>query len=102
MSLAAIAQALPFKDELFDYILDVGGPGVHASKSEEINEWVIEATRVLKKKGKFVSLLNKLNMLVLMKINKKLTQHGHTAYYEENSNEIPPTIIREIIIKKAS
>ncbi len=100
-SVAAIAQNLPFADETFDYILDVGGPGVHASKPSEINQWVPEVIRVLKKNGKFVSLLDKLNSLILNRINSKLNKEGHTAYYEEKKGEIPSIVVREIIIKKA-
>jgi ubiquinone/menaquinone biosynthesis C-methylase UbiE len=100
-SVAAIAQALPFKEETFDYILDVGGPGVHASKPGQIKIWMLEVIRVLKKQGKFVTVSSKLNMVTFMRINAEISKQGHEAYYEKMPDKEAQENIREIIIKNA-
>lgn len=84
---AGVAQALPFKDESFDYVFDVGGPSVHASKPNEIKEWIPEVVRVLKKNGQYSAFFYGLDMTTLMKINGLLISQGHQAKSTKVPNE---------------
>lgn len=92
---AGIAQYLPFKNDTFDFIFDVGGPGIYANNKEQLKKWVPEAIRVTKKGGKIIIIISKIELVKFMRLNKTLIENGHQATLEE----LPIEFVREIIIK---
>lgn len=103
--IAAIAQKLPFPDETFDYILDVGGPGIYAHDRKQMDVWIPESLRILKTNGKLISIFSALFMTNLMSINRNLRERGHEANYTSfliKHTQTQTNFLREIIVKKSS
>lgn len=96
-SVAAIAQKLPFTDEAFDYIFDVGGPGIYVKR---LGEWVPETMRTLKKNGTMIIVVSKLDIVNFIRLNTKLLLEGHEARLEKISDEVDMPFAREVIVKK--
>lgn len=56
--IAALAEELPFKNNSFDYILDLAGPSIYSTTFEDIIKRLYEEVRVLKPGGKSIFVIN--------------------------------------------